>query len=343
MKIIWKELLVCLLMGIALPGALVNLRENHPELNLIPQETVEETKSQMAEPLQGNPQIPVLLSDGAVRQMDMEEYLVGVVLAEMPASFEGEALKAQAVAARTYAGKAHLSGGKHGNGAVCTDATCCQAYITETSYLHNGGTQLGIEKVRGAVNATLGQVLTYNGELIEATYFSCSGGRTEDAPAVWGSDFPYLKAVDSPGEEESQHFKDTVIIPREKAEILLGLTLPENPAQWLGDVIKTPGNGIKTMEIGGRIYKGTELRTLLGLRSTQFTAQADDRGLVIETLGWGHRVGLSQYGADAMAVTGKSYDEILAHYYPGTVLSAYAPPAGEEIPEFTEDLQESIA
>ena len=190
---------------------------------------------------------------------------------------------------------------------------------------------------------TMGQVLTYEGELIEATYFSCSGGRTEDAKAVWGADFPYLRSVESPGEEDSQYYVDQVLIPKEKAELLLGLKLPENPAQWLGKMEKTPGNGVATLEIGGRIFKGTELRTLLGLRSTQFTASADDRGLILTTRGWGHRVGLSQYGADAMAVAGKTYEEILKHYYVGTELSQYVPPEGEYVPEFTEVSQEPVA
>ena len=342
MKRILEELLVCLLMGAVLPGAFAFLSQkivNPGGVRAVPAEAVVTEQSPMAKPLTGNPEIPVLLSDGTVRTMDLEEYLVGVVLAEMPASFEGEALKAQAVAARTYAAKAHKKGGKHGDGSICTESTCCQAYVSESTYLRSGGTELGIEKVRGAVSATRGQVLLYENELIEATYFSCSGGTTEDAKAVWGAEFPYLKAVDSPGEESTEYYRDTVILPKNRAEMLLGLELPENPAQWIGVTRRTPGNGVATMEIGGRIFKGTELRTLLGLRSTAMTVHADDRGLVIETRGWGHRVGMSQYGADAMAVQGKTYEEILKHYYQGTELGFYDPPARE----FTEDSQETVA
>lgn len=342
MKMIWKELIVCLFMGMVLPGTMLNMTKNYMEEKTVtePVET-EAAVTAMAEPFSGNPQIQVLLSDGNVQAMDLEEYLVGVVLAEMPASFEGEALKAQAVAARTYAAKAAASG-KHAGGTICTDSNCCQAYISEASYLGNGGTKLGIEKIRGAVSATRGKVLTYHGELIDATYFSCSGGSTEDAQAVWGVDFPYLKAVESPGEEGAEYYRDTVIIPKDRAEMLLGLELPENPGQWLGTVKRTPGSGIATMEIGGRIFKGTELRTLLGLRSTAMTIEADDRGLVIETRGWGHRVGMSQYGADAMAVSGSTYEEILSHYYTGTELTQYQ--AYEEgAAEFTEDSQQPVA
>ena len=341
MKMIWKELLVCLFMGMVLPGTMLNMTKNlMEEENHLETVETEEGVSTMAEPLSGNSQIPVLLSDGTVQSMDLEEYLVGVVLAEMPASFEGEALKAQAVAARTYAVKAKTNG-KHEGGTICTDSQCCQAYISEIAYLGNGGTELGIEKVRGAVSATRGQVLTYNGELIEATYFACSGGSTEDAQAVWGADFPYLKAVPSPGEEGAEYYRDTVIIPKDRVEMLLGLELSENPAQWLGIIKRTPGSGIATIEIGGRIFKGTEIRTLLGLRSTAMTITADDRGLVIETRGWGHRVGMSQYGADAMAVGGSTYDEILSHYYTGTELTQYSA-FHEPTEEFTEDSQPTV-
>lgn len=349
MKTIWKEILVCALMGIVLPGALLKLKEGLPALRQEPleeiravevEETREEAPEETVEAITGNPQIPVLWLDGNIRQMDMEEYLVGVVLAEMPASFELEALKAQAVAARTYAGKAHLNGGKHGNGSVCTDPTCCQAYISQAGYLESGGSELGIQKVKTAVLETAGEVLTHEGELIEATYFSCSGGTTEDAQAVWGADYPYLRSVESPGEEESQFYETSVIFPKERVETILGVKLPENPAQWVGEIRRTPGDGVATIQIGGRIFKGTELRTLLNLRSTCFTAGADDRGLVVDVKGYGHRVGMSQYGADAMAASGKTYREILSHYYQGTELSTYEPPEGEK---FTEVSQPPVA
>ena len=200
--------------------------------------------------------------------------------------------------------------------------------------------------MRNAVRDTAGQVLLYQGELIEATYFSCSGGSTEDAQAVWGADFPYLRAVASPGEESAEVYQEEVTIPREKVELLLGLTLPENPMEWVGEVKRTTGDGVATIELGGRIFKGTELRTLLNLRSTCFTASADDRGLHIVTRGYGHRVGMSQYGADAMAAAGKTYQDILSYYYQGTELSQYIPPQ-EDLPsdpsEFTEGSETNIA
>ena len=131
--------------------------------------------------------------------MKMNDYLTEVLLGEMPAEFEMEALKAQAVAARTYTAKAAITGGKHGDGSVCSDSACCQAYLPQETYLMLGGTEENLEKINKAVLETTGLVLAYDGNLIEATYFSCSGGSTEDAAAVWGTEYPYLQAVASPG------------------------------------------------------------------------------------------------------------------------------------------------
>ena len=264
--------------------------------------------------------LPVLFrgKDGTVREMDMDTYLVGVVLAEMPAAFEMEALKAQSCVARTYARKAWATGGKHGDGSICAEPSCCQGYREESAYLGAGGTQEAVEKVRAAVAATSGSVLTYGGELIEATYFSCSGGRTEDAVAVWGTDFPYLQAVDSPGEENAACYTDTKTISL--AEFAGTLDLPRDSIT-LGMATYTEGGGIHTLAIGGKTFTGTQLRSLLGLRSTAFSMTLGDSEVIITTRGYGHRVGMSQYGADAMALSGSSWQEILSHYYPGTVVT----------------------
>ena len=171
---------------------------------------------------------------------------------------------------------------------------------------------------------TAGLVLTYNGSLIDATYFSCSGGRTEDAAAVWGADVPYLQAVDSPGEEGAAAYESEVYFTKSEFARLLGRELAGSPTQWLGKVSYTDGGGVATMVIGGVTYTGKELRSLLGLKSTAFTMTADASGITVVTKGNGHRVGMSQYGAEAMAVLGSSYEEILAHYYQGTVIDKFS-------------------
>lgn len=315
MKKAWQEILYAIWMGMAVPGLILAIlvmfwEKDKPVLNTEP-ETTADTVSLF---------VLARWPDGVVEQMDMDAYLTGVVLAEMPAFFEPEALKAQAVAARTYARKASVTGGKHGDGSVCTDYTCCQAYQSPEEYLEKGGTRDDIQKVRSAVLDTSGYVLTYNGELIEAVYFSCSGGKTEDAVAVWGTDYPYLRSTDSPGEENAAHYSETKRFTPEAFQEALGVALAGEPAQWLGEVTYTAGDGVDTMEIGGVKYSGVELRAALGLRSTAFTITVQDNEIRIVTYGYGHRVGMSQYGADAMAAAGSDFRQILSHYYPGTVL-----------------------
>ena len=226
--------------------------------------------------------------------------------------------------ARTYALRTHEKAVKHDLGAVCTDHTCCQAYIDPQEYLAGGGTQEAIDAAAMAIQDTYGQVLLYEGKLIDATYFSCSGGRTEDAAAVWGADVPYLQSVESPGEEHVSFYTDTVhFTAREFAEAL-GVSLRGQPATWFGETVRTQGGGVATMQIGGIHYAGTVLRQKLGLRSTAFYITAVADRVIITTRGYGHRVGMSQYGADAMAVSGKCYEEILLHYYTGAELKTMA-------------------
>lgn len=316
------DLVTAMVMGLLLPGILLNLgvavldRQAVAELTEPTVQTEPETVS-----------LPMRLRTGdQLQQMDLDAYLVGVVLAEMPVTFETETLKAQAVAARTYARKAYVTGGKHGDGSLCDSPSCCQAYMTEEVFFARGGTREGLEKVRSAVMETSGLVLTYEGELIEATYFSCSGGSTESAVAVWGTDYPYLQAVDSPGEENALHDRDTVTFSLEQFQAALGSALPEDPQTWFREVTYTPGDGVDTMVIGEETYTGKQLRSLLGLRSTAFSMQVQADTVTITTRGYGHRVGMSQYGADAMAVTGSDFRQILAHYYPGTQVTRLEEP-----------------
>ena len=321
MKKAWQETLYAIWMGMAVPGLILAMLVMFWEKDK-PESDTEQQASTI--PLS----LLVRWPEGTVERMNMDEYLTGAVLAEMPAFFEPEALKAQAVAARTYARKASVTGGKHGDGSVCTDYTCCQAYQSPKEYLEKGGARDDLQKVRSAVLDTSGYVLTYNGELIEAVYFSCSGGKTEDAAAVWGTDYPYLRSTDSPGEENAAHYSETKKFTSEAFQEALGVTLAGEPAQWFGEVTHTAGDGVDSMEIGGVKYSGVELRTALGLRSTAFTITVQDNEIRIVTYGYGHRVGLSQYGADAMAAAGSDFQQILSHYYPGTVLEKCLPEDG---------------
>lgn len=249
-------------------------------------------------------------------QMDLEEYVVGVVLAEMPAEFETEALKAQAVVARTFAWKAAVTGGKHGDGSVCIDPSCCQGYVAPGHFLQSFGTDGELEKVRAAVSGSAGLVLTYQGELIEATYFSSTAGYTEDAAAVWGSSYPYLVSTESPekGDEESVAFS------RAYLEKTLAVQLGEDTDSWFTQWEYTSGVGVASVTVGGKSFPGTLLRRKLNLRSTVFTVTIQNDAVVFHTQGYGHRVGMSQLGADAMAAVGSTFEEILTYYYTGAEL-----------------------
>ena len=249
--------------------------------------------------------------------MALDAYLQRVLLGEMPVSFEPEALKAQAVAARTYTVK-HRE--KH-NGKLCTDSTCCQAFCDDGVFA--AFSEEDRERAAAALRETDGLVLTYEGALIDATFFSCSGGRTEDALAVWGTDVPYLCSVASPGEEAAQYDRDSVSFSREALEAALDISLGEDKGSWVGAATFTEGDGVEAMELGGQRFTGVYLRKALGLRSTAFTVTVEEGGLRFDTRGYGHRVGLSQYGANAMASHGADFQTILSHYYPGTILLNY--------------------
>ena len=259
-----------------------------------------------------------VLMGNVTTEMDLQEYLVGVLLKEIPGEFHMEAQRAQAVVARTYTLRTIQFKDKHLENAICVDPQCCQGYEDISEYLHNGGSEDRINLAREAVDQTKGEVLTYEGTLIDATYFSCSGGQTEDALAVWGIDIPYLQSVSSPGEEHATYYWDSVQFTFDEFQDALSLELDGSPGSWFGSTTYTKGGGVETIRIGDRVYSGTELRTKLGLRSTAFSISVSNGKITIITKGFGHRVGMSQYGANAMALNGAQYSQILTHYYPGT-------------------------
>ena len=310
-----KEILLSFLAGLVLPVVLALAFQRAPGVGDVESDALTPTRAAV----DGKEQLTVLAKSGNLQQMSLDEYLVGVVLAEMPADFDSEALKAQAVVARTYT-RRRMDSGKHNKAAVCMDPGCCQGWRSNEDYLDNGGRQSSIDKVRRAVADTDGAVLCYDGKLIDATYFSCSGGSTEDAVAVWGQDVPYLRAVDSPGEEDAPRFTDSVSFTTSEFAGKLGLSDQGDPASWFGAVRYTEGGGVDTMVIRGKTFTGPRLRSALGLRSTAFSVSVDGKTITVTTRGFGHRVGMSQYGAQAMAQSGSSCAEILAHYYTGAEL-----------------------
>ncbi len=304
-----RGILFALLLGVVVPMGLCLLCL--PEIVTLPDKeqihiTVSQPEAEHAK---------ILVQDGtATREMLLTDYIAGVILGEMPGNFSLEAKKAQAVVARTYA--LRVAAGKRHNGAVCTDSNCCQNYHDWQSVSDSDA----VVQARMAAEQTEGMVLTYQGQLIDATYFSCSGGMTEAAVAVWGEDIPYLQAVESPGEEYATHYTDTAIFTFGEFQAAMQINLPEDDSQWFGSVTYTDSGGVETMEIGGVVMAGTEIRKALGLRSTVFSVDLQEESVVITTKGFGHRVGMSQFGADAMARRGKDFIEILHHYYQGVTL-----------------------
>ena len=321
----WKDMGIALTMGLVVPSVLlagiVSLATTKPELPVQTDMTIQTGALEIMKPQM---EIDVLSQEGQVVRLPLDDYLTAVVLAEMPVSFEDEALKAQSVVARTYTLRAAKGAAKHTEASVCTNSTCCQGYLAVDAFLERGGKEEDVQRIRDLVTSTDGQVLTYEGNLIEATYFSCSGGTTEDAVAVWGTDVPYLQSVSSPGEERAAHYTDSVMFTASDFASKLGLSLSGAPSTWFGAATYTEGGGVATMTIGGQTFTGTELRKLLELHSTALRVAVDGNLITITTRGYGHRVGMSQYGADAMAAGGSTYPEILAYYYQGTELTLYA-------------------
>lgn len=253
---------------------------------------------------------------GSVVKIELEEYVTGVVGAEMPASFNVEALKAQAVIARTYALKANS------RGTVLSDNESSQSYKSneELKSLWGSSYNTYYNKVKGAVDSTRGMYLTYNGSYIEAVYHSTSNGRTEDSSNVWGNYFPYLVSVDSPYDSSNPSYLKTVSFSYSDISKKLGVIITSDTDFIING--KTSGDRVSSISVSEVSFTGVDFRNKLGLRSADFDIEKNDEGVVITTRGYGHGVGMSQYGANGMAKSGSSYRDILFHYYPGVSLKS---------------------
>ena len=281
----------------------------------------------------GQVSVTVQVGEGEVLTLPLDKYLWRVVAAEMPASFEPEALKAQAVAARTYTlSKLERTSEKHPGADVCTDIACCQAYITPEEAAVNWGdsAQAYTDKITAAVADTDGLAALWQGQPIQAVFFSSAAGRTVDAVEVWGNSIPYLTGVDSPEGEEVPNYRTTVTVPVEEFRAKLLSEYPDAdlsgaPAGWFASLVNNSAGGVDSVDVGGVTVTGAALRTLFGLRSTSFTVTADEQLVTFSVTGYGHGVGMSQYGANAMAKAGSTFDEILKWYYTGIDVAPYTP------------------
>ncbi len=269
-------------------------------------------------------------TDGTIEELTMADYLWGVVAAEMPASFEEEALKAQACAARTYTViKQNAASQKHPGADICGDSTCCQAYIERSAAETRWGLNADSygEKITRAVEETDGLGILYDGKPIQALFFSSAAGRTVDAVEVWGNSVDYLKSVDSPeGEEVPNYHTQAALTAQEVKDAVIkaypGADLSGDPADWFGQVRRSEGGAVSSILVGGITLTGGQVRSLFALRSASFTVDWDGTQFNFSVTGYGHGVGMSQYGANAMAKEGKGFEDILTWYYTGTQVSA---------------------
>ena len=246
-------------------------------------------------------------------EIPFEDYIQGVVAAEMPSSFEIEALKAQAVAARSYA-LYHMNGSEYD----VTNTTTNQVYLTDEELKEKWKEDYPnkINKIKKAVEQTKGEYLTYKGQVANAMFFAASTGQTENSEEVFVSAVPYLRSVSSKWDEQAPVYSETITM--ELKEFYNKLNIPYNENLNIEVLEKTSTGRIKKLKINGTEYKGRDVSQKLKLKSNFFQIIQNKEKLTITTKGYGHGVGLSQYGANGMAKEGKTYVEILTHYYQGT-------------------------
>jgi len=256
-----------------------------------------------------------------VEKVPLETYVSRVVASETPAEFEMEALKAQSLAARTFIVNRLLHQDNADKPDV-TDTTSDQVYHNEQELRKTMGSDYDEEmtKIKKAVAATKGEILTYKNNPITAAYFSTSNGYTENSEDYWKNKVPYLRSVESPWDKDTQKFMDQKILTVKEMEDSLGSELP--PLEQLSmEITRTDGKRVDQLKIGEKSYSGRKIREELGLKSSDFSIEKKNDHLIFTTKGFGHGIGMSQFGANGMAKEGKTYKEIVKHYYQGVEIS----------------------
>ncbi|MCL6601902.1 MAG: stage II sporulation protein D [Paenibacillus sp.] len=349
-----------LLAALLLPLAVIPLRRDHTAPPAVPKATATAKAHPAAQNLPAAPDLPAsapapqpkisvyLSRSGQIESLPLEDYVTGVIAAEMPADFELEALKAQAVAARTFILRRLVAGDVSGvpvPGAIVTDTVSHQAYVSKATLerqWERGGKSAALAKLRRAVKETRGVIMTYKGEPITASFFASSGGYTENSEEYWSAVVPYLRSVASPWEQDiTPNFKvkytfstaellsklgvstalkkDSIPVSGESSQRTKtqSVSASSSKSSFIKILSLTAGHHIKEISIGGVVFTGREVREKLQLRSSQFTWRIQGSQIVITTYGNGHSVGMSQWGANGMARDGKTATQILKHYYSG--------------------------
>lgn len=303
-----KNKILLLIIIILIPLAVISFFNK--ETNFLTSQTKE--KDSFVE--KSTPIYVKLNQNGVLKNIELEEYLIGVVSAEMPASFQMEALKAQAVAARTYAYKKIL------NNLTLTGTTSDQAYITEEEMQKKWGKSFEqyYQKIKDAVQSTQNLIITYNNQPINAYYFSMSNGQTESALTVFQENSPYLVSVPSTWEQDnSGYIQTTEFTPKQICQLI-----NQNCSTITYQTTYSDNSRLEKITINEVTYSGIEFRQLLQLRSTAIKISQNSSKVIITTEGYGHGVGMSQYGANGMAQDGKNYDEIIKYYYQGVEIQS---------------------
>ena len=267
--------------------------------------------------------IKVQTDDGSINEMNLDEYLLGVVSAEMPADYDIEALKAQAVVARTYTLYTIIHSNKHGDGTICTSSSCCQAWLSKEDRMDKWDEDVrnaNWNKIEEAVYSTSGEVIEYNGEIIDAFFHANSGGKTEVPVNVWGgNDYPYLQSVETSGEDSYSQYSSENIVSKTELERIMKERYSDFSIDWNNNPVEivdhTDSNRVKTIKIGNKNLSGVEVRALFKLKSANFICEIDGENIKFSVKGYGHGVGLSQTGADSMAKSGANYKDIINHFY----------------------------
>ena len=259
-----------------------------------------------------------------IEEINLDEYIINVVSAEMPVDYELEALKAQAIVARTYTIYKITTSKKHENADICDKSTCCQAWISKEDRFKRWDENKRVSnwnKIVKAVNETAGKIITYEGKPINAFFHSNSGGKTEVPFYVWGgTGYPYLQVVETSGEENYSQYSSQAKFTKEKFVEKIkkehkDFQINFEEENCIEIIERDDSNRVMTVRIGNLNLSGVETRTILGLRSANFTIEINDKEIIFKVIGYGHGVGMSQTGADALAKQGKNYEEIIKHFY----------------------------
>ena len=336
MKKLLKFVLLLNVCAVLSPMLTVGLTAEAPVEVFEPEAVISENTLALSQQPSYDESTVVRLCVGAtVRELPLKDYLAGVLAAEMPAGFPEEALKAQAVAARTYTlYKIALYSGQgeppaqHQGGDLCDDPGHCEAFVDMTvqaASLWGDSADIYRQRLEAAVTETDGMILVYEEQPIAAVFCAASTEKTERAADVWGSDLPYLQSVDSPGGSDCSRYEGIVTVKQTDFRDAILAIAPEAdfsgaPGSWFRDSHRSEAGSVIDVLVGEVRLTGSQVRQAAGLNSANFKVKVEGENLVFTTLGYGHGVGLSQYGARYLAMDGQTYDEILAHYYPGTQL-----------------------